>query len=551
MARRRTNIFYGYPSQPPTIGEAINAAIGDLKERQDISVNRLRFRPWPTLRASGKVLAQAVIDNIDRCDVFACDLTYPNDNVSFELGYAIGKFKRIFVSLDTSIEQSVRLFKRNYINLVGLGYSSYENHRDLADALVHERPWDDTASSVLSKRYRQPLARPELPTLFYVKPEINSPSVIRTVELLKASRFGETLIIDDPRDNPSASLDWYAEQLATADAVVIHLLSREHSHNSAHNLKASLIAGLAVGLKRPLLMLAHSPYESPVDYAHLLKVHETAESCIQITSNWLDEVTANLPHRRPRRPREASRTNLELRHVSLGQPVAEHERDNLDNYFVETVPYFRALEGPTTILIGRRGTGKTAILYALQANLERIRGNHVTILNPVGYELEGLIRVLQDIMHSSERGFLIESLWKYLIYSEIALSVEDALLSQPIHQERTPSETDFLAYCESNSQVIRHPFSVRLDIAVRSLDGISCMPDPIHQRSRISERLHATLLRDLRKHIGSVLASHKRLDILIDNLDSPWSPGAHVTQLAELIRGLLNVVQDIPRDLKR
>ena len=39
--------------------------------------------------------------------------------------------------------------------------------------------------------------------------------------------------------------------------------------------------------------------------------------------------------------------------------------------------------------------------------------------------------------------------------------------------------------------------------------------------------------------------------ILIDNLDRPWSPGVHVSQLSELIRGLLDVVQDIPRDFAR
>ena len=303
MPRRRRNIFYGYPWDPPAVGETINIVIRELKGRQDIPANRLRFRPWPTLKASGKVLAQTIMEGVDRCDVFACDLTYPNDNVSFELGYAIGRFKRIFVSIDASIEESTRLFKRNYINLIGLGYSSYENHNDLADALVHESPWDDIASSILSKRYRQPLARPELPTLLYVKPEINSPSVIGVVELLRASRFGETLIVDDPRDNPSPSLDWYAEQLTAADAAVIHLLSRKHLESDAHNLKSSLIAGLAVGLRRPLLMLAHSPYESPVDYAQILKVHETAESCIQITSKWLEDVTADLPRRRLRGPR--------------------------------------------------------------------------------------------------------------------------------------------------------------------------------------------------------------------------------------------------------
>ena len=332
---------------------------------------------------------------------------------------------------------------------------------------------------------------------------------------------------------------------------MVHLLSTDHRGSGTHNTKGSLIAGLACGLKRTLLVLAHSPYEPPVDYGHLLGIHNTAESCKQIILNWLEDKSRNLPRRRQRKSRQGPQAKWDMRYVAMGQWVAEHERGDLDNYFVETGPYYRALEGQTTILIGRRGTGKTAILYAVRAQLERTNRNHVTILSPVGYELEGLVRVLQEVRQSSERGFLIESLWKYLIYSEIALSVEEGLTARSIYQVKTDPESEFLSYCEAKAQVIRAPFSVRLDNAVRSLQGIGAITNAIQQRTRISELLHSTLLRDLRRHIGAVLTHRDRLAVLIDNLDGPWSPGAHVTELSELIRGLLNVVQDIPRDLQR
>ena len=548
---RRINVFYGYPFAPPAIGEAIVAATKGLRRHPEIIRNQVRFKPWRGVRASGKHLAQTITKNIDRSEVFACDLTYLNDNVSFELGYAIGRFKRIFVSVDTSIKESKRRFKRNYSNLLGLGYSSYHNHEQLQEQLLLERPWEELDSSVLNTRYRRPPTRPELPMLLYVKPETTTSSVIGAEEILRASLFGKSLVIDDPRDNPSPSLDWYAEQLTTADAVIVHLLSTEHDQSEMHNIKGSLIGGLAHGLERPLLMLAHSPHESPVDYGHLLGTHETAESCNRIAENWLSEIGVKLPRRRERRSQEVPREKLELRHMALGQPVAEHERDDLDNYFVETSPYYRALEGPTTVLIGRRGTGKTAILYAIHAQIGRSSRNHVTVLNPVGYEMEGLVRVLKEIREFSERGFLIESLWKYLIYSEVALSFEESLNARPVYQPPNPDERAFLVYCESNAELIRLPFSVRLQIAVDSLHGTGRITDAVQQRARISELLHETFIRDLRKHLGAVLAHYRQLAILIDNLDGPWTPGANVESLSELIRGLLNVVQDIPRDLRR
>ena len=550
MARRNT-IFYAYPFKPPLVGESVAGAIKSIRNHPDIAGKSVRFKLWPDISASGKSLANTIMQNIDRAQVFACDLTYPNNNVSFELGYAIGRFKRVFVSVDTGIEESERRFKRNYFNLIGLGYSPYENYQELANELVNQRPWEDLDQHVLNKRYQQMPARPEFPTLLYVKPGINTSSVFGTVELLRTSLFGNSLVIDDPLDNPSPSLDWYADQLTKADAVIVHLLGNEHIGSSTHNTKGSLIAGLACGLKRPLLMLAHTPYESPVDYGHLLHVHDTAARCKEIVSDWLAEEIKDLPRRRQRRSQEIPRGSLELRHVMLGQWVAEHERESLDNYFVETSAYHRALDEPTTILIGRRGTGKTAILFAIETNLKRSNRNHVTTINPVGYELEGLIRVLKEIRQYSERGFLIESLWKYLIYSEVALSIEEAISGRPIYHPRTPAEEDFLKYCETNAQIIRLPFSVRIENAIRSLGGIGKITEAIQQRARISEGLHDSLLRKLREHIGNVLERYDRLVILIDNLDGPWSPGAHVDQLSELIKGLLDVVQYIPKDFRR
>ena len=437
------------------------------------------------------------------------------------------------------------------MNTLVLGYSPYQNHHELASEFLAQRPWSDLEHTLINPRYRQPRARPEYPTLLYVKPPISTSSVIETLELLRTSVFGSALVVDDPRENPSPSLEWYAEQLVTADAVLVHLLSNEHSESATHNTKASLISGLARGLNRPLLMLAHAPYDTPIDYQQLLQVYDKVSECKTATSSWLTEITDNLPRRRSRRSHSIPQYKLELRHISVGQPVAEHEREDLDNYFIETSPYFRALEGPTTILVGRRGTGKTAILYAMRAHLDRENRSHVTVMDPVGYELEGLIRVLRSIRQVSERGFLIESLWKYLIYSEIALSIEDSIRGRSIYQPRTPEESDFLNYCDYNANILHHPFSVRLDNAVHSLDDIVNITDAVHQRARISEQLHATLLRELREHIGLVLSQYNRLSVLIDNLDGPWSPGAHVIELTELLRGLLNVVQDIPRDLGR
>ncbi len=549
----QVRVFYAYPSDPPTVGETISAASNRLNETRDIRQNSVRFLKWTDNSVSGSRLIKTVLGQIDRSHIFSCDLTYPNPNVSFELGYAIARYKRIFTTLNPSIAEAVKDYRRIYFSSLNMGYTEYENHESLADRFLSETPWRSLDQTLLDRRYRQQSPRPENPTIFYMKPPSNTDSVLATREELSRSIFADSIIIDDPNEYSSQLLDWYAEKLLSADAVIVHLLSTDHVDHRDHNLKASIVAGLAQGFGRPMLMLAHAPYESPLDYDRWLQVHNTAESSVSLTKSWLESVGGQLSHRRPRRQQPVARTStrVDLRSLFLGDPVAEHEADRLFDYFVETSSYYQALQGPLTILVGRRGTGKTAILYAIRSEMTKSRDDHVTVIKPIGYETHGLIRVLDDVRQRSERGFLIESLWKFLIYSEIAASVAAEIVSRAVYHPRTPEEQGFLEYYERHSRVLSQPFSERIENAVSSLEGVGDMDQAGEQRLKISENLHDSMINDLRRHLGIVLSGKKSLTLLIDGLDEPWGPGEHVTHLAELIAGLLGVAQFIPDDFKR
>jgi hypothetical protein len=484
--------------------------------------------------------------------VFACDLTYPNPNVAFELGFAIGKFKRIFLSVDVGIEDGPSNFERYYFDLTPLGYAGYRNDQELEDAMLNGRPWVDLENTPLPSRYQTQLARPEFPTILYVKPPLPTVAVTATEEVLRASKFGSGLRIDDPIEIPRQGMDWYANTMATADAVVVHLLHEGQTSQQDHNIKAAFLAGLAHGFGRPLLMLAHAPYDVPVDYHHILQTHGTAQECQSILASWIEQVGGNLPIRRPRRQDNHDALNpLDIRNINLGDPVAENETESLDEYFVETRSFYRALEDQVTIFVGRKGTGKTAIMLSVESDADRHLSKHATTINPVGYEVDGLVRVITELQERSERGYMIESLWKYLIYSEIALSLQASITDRPAYLSRDDSEEAFVNFVDSKADIIKRPFSEKLDNAVRSLTGLNLAKGAMDQRARVSELLHDQLISDLRVRIGGVLSRFDKLAVVIDNLDKPWKPGVHVPQLAEIIAGLFSVVQEIPRDLRR
>jgi hypothetical protein len=548
---RRIDIFYAYPSSPESMGETITNAIHELRGDRVVKDLSMRFRPWPDMLTSGKRIVTEITKTIDFCEIFACDLTYPNLNVAFELGFAIGRFKRLWISLNTSIEGAAQRYKRTLEGIVGAGYHGYENHHEISAGFLNDAPWRSLEDHLLGESYRRPAPRPELPTLLYVKPPVNTDAVIATLEHMQASEFHESLIVDDPRENSAQTLEWYAEKISLADAVIVHLLAADHRESQLHNVKASFVAGLAHGLRKNLLMLAHTPFDPPTDYRLLLKSHGTAEECSRYVAAWLLDL--GIARRRPRRPEEGTRrkaSTLELRYLSIGEPVAEHENLQLDEYFVETTAYFHALEAQATIMIGRRGTGKTANLIALQAAFGRDRRNHVCTVKPVGYEVEGLVRLLKEDLHEAERGYLIDSLWKFLIYSELAASVCRELEARPTHQAPSASEDKLTKYVNANAAILLTPFSQRLDRAVRSLAGVGDLKAREEQRTRISENLHSALLGDLRRLLGEVLSDRNKVAILIDNLDEPWGPGHETSGLADLLLGLLRVSRDVCDDLQ-
>ena len=167
------------------------------------------------------------------------------------------------------------------------------------------------------------------------------------------------------------------------------------------------------------------------------------------------------------------------------------------------------------------------------------------VVKPVGYEIDGLVRVLQSIETKSERGYLVESLWKFLLYSEIALSINNLIRSKPNYYVPTEAEARLLKYYDEHMEMLAPPFSERLDVTLRSLADLGEIEDPLNQRQRISEILHSTQLRDLRDVLGETLCNYDKVSILIDNLDGPWGTHEHIEPLSELLWGLLQVSDDI------
>jgi hypothetical protein len=114
--------FYAYPGMPADVAQTIRAAIIAFNATSPTYV----LEGWEKNDISGLPLTAPIFSKISDASFFAADITYLNDNVAFEIGYAIGSRKRaLFFVNDAHVGE------RELANNVGIfdtfGYERYES----------------------------------------------------------------------------------------------------------------------------------------------------------------------------------------------------------------------------------------------------------------------------------------------------------------------------------------------------------------------------------------------------------------------------------------
>ena len=358
---------------------------------------------------------------------------------------------------------------------------------------------------------------------------------------------GTRCTVADPEESAVRSLSWYAQSIYSSAAVVAHFCSPTRYGAEIHNARCALIAGLARGMQKPLLMLADGDYMAPIDYRDLLFIYTNAQDCLRTADDWL---TANLPgiderRRASRLPPAGTSLEVELRSLRLGDPVAENEAEELSEYFVETSSFREVLERKATVFVGRKGTGKTANMIEAAARLRGDKRNLVCEMKPTSYELGGIAELIRKTQESSEQGYVVESLWKFLVYSEIACAAYAEIRQRPVLPTSETDEYRFLAFMEGEGSFLRDELTTRLETAVDRLLQVERQRGIGDQRAAISEALHRGILLELREHLGRVLSQKRRVAVLVDNLDKTWQRGADIDNMAIFLLGLLSSVNRI------
>lgn len=532
--------FYAYAGHNRELLEDINEAVRTINQS-----NELIITTWQDLSISGKFIIDGIHKSIEECDLFICDLTYLNFNVLYELGYAISKEKKVWITLNTSHPNATSNYK-TFRSLTTIGYAGYENSKDLSDRFFSDLP-HESADLIDLKFTQAELSR----NFIYIKSEKNSNASTRISNLIANSQIPKKT--DDPYEG-NQPLNWYLTELPNSLGVLIHFHNRHsEEENPMATARKALIAGLSIGLGLPTLLLAHEPFQAPLDYQDILKIHSTSEQAEMYFNEWFSPILEKYKEQESdfTEYKSEQKSLGKLSSLIIGDYVAENENHDLVEYFLETAEYNEALNTQQVLFVGRKGTGKTANLIKLKNELSLDKRNFVIPIQPQGYEFEGVLKILDNLKSDSEQGHLIESIWKYLIYTEMAKQYFEFLENSPLHRQKTDNELKFFEYVKRNERYINADFSLRLENIITNLSNLKESDTLEEQRLKVSEHLHETMIKELRNHLGEILHNKEKVTILIDNLDKSWHDNAELEILSEFLFGLLNVTHKITEEFQK
>lgn len=533
--------FYAYSSRPSFTKDVIEDAVKEINDGETCQI-----KTWKDMTVNGKFIINEIISDINSADFFCADLTGMNDNVLFEIGYAIGIGKPIWLSLDTTHTESMRRFKElNFFT--DIGYCHQTNSNNIVSGFLEDRPYEYTEGALQELISEHQSGTKEAAMLF-LKSHIDTNYSQQIIK--KADTFKLPLIIDDPAETKIQTLNWYIENIFKAPSILSQLSSQSRVGHELHNSKCAFLSGLSLGFGKELIMVCEEPYVVPIDFKGYLRTYFDKNSCKEAITPFMQNLKAKIAELLFKSQtvvaRKKDRTKLQK--ISFGEYIAEHESKQLHDYYIETAHLDRLIKNENNIIIGRKGAGKTATLYYLNDEFSSDKRNHVCLIKPINFDFDGLVSLIENSNNEFESGYLIEAIWKFLILTELARSVYLKLKEKPKHA-LTGDEKEFIFFINSKDDFFVSDLSTRLEEQLNTLLSLENQLTQKEFKHKISEKLHDGIIVEMLTRLAKVLRKKNKVILLIDNLDKSWKRNEKLTILSKYILGILGVSGRVIRDL--
>ncbi|MBP2641039.1 MAG: hypothetical protein H6Q66_1990 [Firmicutes bacterium] len=540
--------FFAYPSNPCHLAEIIVNAIKEL----NLQSHDLEITSWEWMQRKSSRIISNILESIERNDLFIADISGLNPNVLFEAGIAFGKRKHslLFTQGFSTTDRNDDL--KNFEIIAGWDIGSYKNSKQLSTLIETKNPFIHKASPEYDKYSLMDVNFIPNRGLFL------QGVCLHNIALISLKIFKETyseVHIDDWNENSAQTLLWYVREINQASGIVAFFLPTSWDNSRAMNARYSFICGMAIGLGKKVKIIGLPEYEIPFDYKEIIllpnnedqigcmlrEAFELSESSITTEQTLRPAIFGGNADKRKLLSQEKEYILLE---VNLGDSIAENEEKELSNYFIKTGQFNQALKCRQALIIGCKGTGKTATFYQLRDafTCKHVK-NIVCEIKPADYKMA---RFLTSLSKLAEReGFVehvLENVWKFILYCEIMVVLKKYIEKRPVETGRTRAEEDFLSFFTLHAVLVEAPFEQKLEIVSNWLEDVALNPDSF------SKKIHDKMLKDGKKYITPIIQTTNKIVILIDNLDKSWHAESDLTLQAQLVFSLLGIHRRLRTD---
>jgi hypothetical protein len=394
---------------------------------------------------------------------------------------------------------------------------------------------------------------PDRQAIFVLDTQYKTDATIQTQKCIKKAKINSRVF--DPQEIPRLSAIEAYRGVAASVGVIVHLLPRYATDFEFNNLRSALVAGMAMGMKKQLLLLQDGDDPVPLDYRDLVQVYKhpaDVDKHVAVFAPRIMEGLQNLEtgHAKP--------DEGFLAKLDLGAPAAENEASKLHNYYLPTDNYSRALSGDVRLAVGRKGSGKTALFLQVADKVASGKGVVVLALKPEGYQLKRFKEHVMTSLGEAAQEHVAAAFWESVLLLELChkLLESDVNLHLINHTLFEPYKR-LLAIYENESKIGEGDFSERMMRIVERIvqnfsnqDDSGSSPVPIDS-NEVAKLVYKHDIPKLLAELTRYLEHKECVWILFDNIDKGW-PTHGVTAIdVLLVRSLLEATRKLERSLRK
>lgn len=532
--------FLAYPSEPQDRIDIIEKAIAKINKDS----NEIHLIGWKKMDKNNSRIISNILEAIDDVDFFVGDISGLNPNVLFEAGYAFAKRKKIVLISQGSSTQAFHQDIHDLQILSGWEIIKYENINQLASGILIKdfSNYIPEFNKYLNLCDQWVYLNRGLFLKAFCKHEI-------AVSALSVFKTMFDVIVDDWDENKSQTLHWYIKAICQSTTILALFIPAEWDNSRSMNAKFSFVCGMAVALNKQVRLIGLPGYVTPVDYQEMMirPLNQTQICNFLANELKLPQNESILTEKAAVSISKECILNKDIKEViflkiNLGDSIAENEEHELNNYFITTGQYADAIKRRQAIMVGNKGTGKTAMFYQLRSHFQSDVRNLVCEIKPSDYKMTRFLQTISTLPEGRV-DHVLESIWKLIFYCEIILSIYRKLEKRRIEIGFSVKENALIQFYKEHDNIITAPFEQKLEIVTNWLEEVSLDSD------NFSKRLHDSFLIAGKNILIELMQDVNKTVILVDNLDKSWKNDKNLDQQAQMVLALLGIHRRISGDL--